>query len=161
MPTTQGLPNGGASLLSTQSDIASPSITARLASSTIDRDSASSTLAPNSTNVEWHLNFMIPPETSFTSCVQQAIKTGVITAKARREIISVLRTYVVSNKVYPTSDQYNTVCRKLVSKFPNLMDREQGKSTIVSVKLLLIYIIFAFNHAGFMEVGFAKCFEEF
>ena len=26
---------------------------------------------------------------------------------------------------------------------------------------LLIYIIFAFNHAGFMEVGFAKCFEEF
>jgi len=150
MPTTQGLPNGGASLLSTQSDTASPSITARLSTSTIDRDSASSTLAPNSTNVEWHLN-----------CVQQAIKTGVITAKARREIISVFRTYVVSNKVYPTSDQYNTVCRKLVSKFPNLMDREQGKSAIVSVKLLLIYIIFAFNHAGFMEVGFAKCFEEF
>jgi len=104
---------------------------------TINGDSQSSISAMNCTNTEWHLNFMIPQKSSFTNSVQEAIRTGVITSKARREIISVLRTYIVAHTVYPTSEQYNTVCRKLVSKFPNLMDTELGKSTIVSIKLVI------------------------
>jgi len=80
---------------------------------------------------------MIPQKTSFTNSVQQAIRTGLITANAKREIISVPRTYIIAYTVYPTSEQYNTVCCKLVSKFPNLMDSEHGKSTIVSIKLVI------------------------
>ena len=161
MSTPPGLSSNEARSSSTESGSAGPSTTSN--SSTVDRRSGSSTQAHHCTNAaasEWHLNFMIPQDTAFTSCVQQAIKTGVITTKARREIISVLRTYVVSNTVYPTSDQYNTVCRKLVAKFPNLVDREQGKSTIVSIKLAITYILILY-HVGFMEVGFAECPQKF
>lgn len=81
---------------------------------------------------EWHVNFNIPDVSAFSGCVQEAIRTGVVTAKARREINLILRTYIVAHTVYPSSEQYNTVCRKLVTKFPNLRDTEPGKSLYVS-----------------------------
>ena len=36
---------------------------------------------------EWHLQFRIPDVSTFSACVQDAISTGIITSKARREII--------------------------------------------------------------------------
>lgn len=39
--------------------------------------------------VNWHLHFSIPSATLFSGCVQEAINTGVVTAKARKEIIQV------------------------------------------------------------------------
>ena len=83
---------------------------------------------------EWHLHFMIPDASAFSGSVQKAIKTGIVTAKARREINLVLRTYVLAHTIYPTSEQYNTVCRNLVTKFPKLKDdSEKGQSIYVSI----------------------------
>ena len=54
--------------------------------------------------------------------VSQAIESGVITTTARRRIISVLRGIIVQYSLYPTSEQYNAVCRALISKYPKLKD---------------------------------------
>ena len=68
------------------------------------------------------------------------MKTGVITAQARREINQVLRTYMMSHTIRPTSEQYNTVCKKLITKFPKLMDTE-GISKFVSPQLLFCTLV--------------------
>ena len=54
--------------------------------------------------------------------VQKAIETGVISSKARREVVQVLRTLISQYTKYPTFDQYTIICQKLVEKFPNLRD---------------------------------------
>ena len=68
----------------------------------------------------WHLGFKIPELDTFSGVVQQAIKTGVITGIARREVIQVVRTHILVHTVQPTSEQYITVCQKLIGKYPNL-----------------------------------------
>lgn len=79
--------------------------------------------APSSN--EWHLHFSIPSTTSFLGCVQQAINTGVVTAKSRREIIQVLQTHMLVHTIYPTSEQYIAVCQNLVTKCPKLKDAKE------------------------------------
>ena len=79
---------------------------------------------------QWHLTFKIPELLTFSSFVWDAVKTGVVSARARREIIQVLRTYITAHTIIPTSEQYTTVCRKLVAN-PKLEDLG-GKSCIVS-----------------------------
>ena len=87
----------------------------------------------STSNSEWHLHFKIPDASAFSGSVQDAIKTGIITAKARREINLVLRTYIIAHTVYPSSEQYNSICRSFVTKFPKLKDDSQeGKSIYVS-----------------------------
>ena len=78
-----------------------------------------------------HLSFEIPELCTFTNFVKEAVKTGIVSSRARTEIIQVLRTYITAKTVRPTSEQYTTVCRKLISKFPTLKDTE-GNSRIVS-----------------------------
>ena len=73
---------------------------------------------------EWHVDFEIPDFHTFSSNVKEAIDSGVKTGIARREIIQVLRTYMLSHTTSPNSEQYNTVCRKLVTKYPKLRDTE-------------------------------------
>ena len=120
--TASGSASGMArSRMLTQSTSASGTTNSR--SSSQDTSTASS---------DWHLHFKIPDASTFSGCVQEAINTGVVTAKARREINLILRTYTVAHTIYPTSEQYNTVCRKLITKFPNLRDDEIGKSPHVS-----------------------------
>ena len=88
----------------------------------------------STSNLEWHLHFKIPDASAFSGSVQEAIKTGVVTSKARREINLVLRTYVIAHTVYPSSEQYNTICRSLVTKFPKLKDDSQeGQSKSIYV----------------------------
>lgn len=57
----------------------------------------------------WHVYFNIPDAKSFSSCVQRGINTGIVTAKARREIIQVLRTHMIVHTINPTSEQYVTI----------------------------------------------------
>lgn len=73
-------------------------------------------------NSEWHVNFEIPDFHTFSSNMKEAVDTGVITGITRREVIQVLRTYILSHTTKPNSEQYNTVCRKLVTKYPKLRD---------------------------------------
>jgi len=75
---------------------------------------------PSSSN--WHLMFAIPELTCFSDAVKEAVRIGVITSKARREIIQVLRTYITAHTFYLKSEQYNMVCQKLVEKYPKLRD---------------------------------------
>ena len=70
----------------------------------------------------WHHTFQIPERETFSGCVQQSIDTGIVSARARREIVQMLRTLIVQHTKYPTSEQYNTVCNKLVTKFKSLKD---------------------------------------
>ena len=71
---------------------------------------------------DWHHNFTIPSLESFSGSVQRAVETGVISSKARREIVQVLRTMMIAHTVYPTSDQYVSVSQRLIAKFPKLKD---------------------------------------
>ena len=95
--------------------------------------SSNATICTTSTSVSpnWHLEFSIPELNTFSGIVQQTIKTGVVTGIARREIIQVLRTHILKYTVQPTSEQYITVCQKLIGKYPNLQDTE-GPSHFVS-----------------------------
>ena len=63
--------------------------------------------------------------------MRDAVKTGVVSARARREVTQVLRTYIIPHTTIPNSEQYTTVCRRLIAKYPKLEDTE-GKSQIVS-----------------------------
>ena len=75
-------------------------------------------------NQEWHVNFVIPDLGGFSTHVLNAINTGVVTAGARREIVQIVRTYVLAHTCNPKPEHYNTVCRKLVDKYPKLEDTE-------------------------------------
>ena len=68
----------------------------------------------------WHHEFTIPEENTFSGSAQRAFTTGVITSKAKREIIQVLRTMMIAHTVYPTSEQYTYVSQLLISKYPKL-----------------------------------------
>ncbi len=70
----------------------------------------------------WHVSFVIPDKSTFSGGVQKAVETGVVCAKARRDIVHTLRTLVLQHARYPTSEEYTTVSRKLVEKFPKLHD---------------------------------------
>ena len=88
-------------------------------------------------NQEWHVGFAIPELEVFSTQVLNAINTGVVTASARREIVQILRTYVLAHTKNPKSEHYNTVCRKLVEKYPKLQDTE-GDSHYVRTYLVLV-----------------------
>ena len=98
----------------------------------------SSTSSTNCTvsSSDWHIQFTIPELRGFSQHVKDAVRTGVITARARREINLVLRTYMTAHTIRPTSEQYNTICKKLIAKFPKLKDTE-GKSKYVSVQIFV------------------------
>ncbi|XP_065893226.1 uncharacterized protein [Dysidea avara] len=57
----------------------------------------------------WHLNFTIPQLRTFSDAVKDAVRTGVTTFKARKEIIQVLRMYITAYTFYPKPEQYTTV----------------------------------------------------
>ena len=107
-------------------------------------------------NQNWHLKFDIPDLNNFSGIVREAVRMGVITGQARREIIQVLRTYITKYMLYPSSEQYITVCQKLVLKYPNLQDTE-GKSNFVSKMKHVMFSLMWFI-AGILETGFTEFF---
>ena len=86
---------------------------------------------------EWHISFLIPELQIFSHHVKDAIATGIIPGRARREIIQVLRTYMTAHTIKPNSEQYNTICKKLILKYPKLSDTK-GKTKYVSMHTLII-----------------------
>ena len=88
----------------------------------------------NSEPTDWQLQFAIPELKSFSQHVKSAVDTGIATGRARREIIQVLRTYMTAHTVYPMSEQYKAVCKKLITKFPSLKD-EDGTRYISTIAL--------------------------
>ena len=78
----------------------------------------------------WHLSFKIPHKDTFSGVVQKAVETGVVCAKARRDIVQTLRTLILQHTRYPSSEEYTTVSRKLIEQFPKLHDG--GTSGFVS-----------------------------
>lgn len=89
---------------------------------------------------KWHLTFVIPDKRTYSGSVQKAIETGVVTSKARRDMVTVLRTLMLQHTTMPDSIHYNAVCEALVTKFPNLADEEDDSgyvSTYFTVNLSL------------------------
>ena len=87
---------------------------------------------------KWHLTFVIPDKCTYSGSVQKAIETGVVTSKARRDMVTVLRTLMLQHTTRPDSIHYNAVCEALVTKFPNLADEEDDSgyvSTYFTVNL--------------------------
>jgi len=60
-----------------------------------------------------------------------------------REIVQVLHTYMTAHTIYPTSEQYKTVCNKLILKYPKLKDKEGTTKYVSNNDYLLMYWIFA------------------
>ncbi|XP_065887420.1 uncharacterized protein [Dysidea avara] len=85
----------------------------------------------------WHLNFTIPELGTFSDAVKDAVRTGVTTFKARKEIIQVLWTYITAYTFYPKPEQYTTVCTKLLQKYPKLCDKVDPDCNYGSWKLAL------------------------
>ena len=69
---------------------------------------------------EWANTFAVP--TRFSVETTSTMKSGVLTAKARDEIVHSLATLIMVHKVYPSPSDYNTVLSKLIKKHPVLKD---------------------------------------
>ena len=77
--------------------------------------------------------FEIPEFLSYNESVRKSIKTGIVSSKARRDIIQTLRTLIVQKTKFPNSVQYVTVSRKLIAKYPKLRDSKKlGSNGYVS-----------------------------
>ena len=69
---------------------------------------------------KWLDTFEVPTEFSFHT--NEAIKTGVLTKSSRVEIIGALATRVLQYTRTPIPLEYQTVCKKLIEKYPTLQD---------------------------------------
>ena len=65
-----------------------------------------------------------------------------VSSKARREIVQVLRTLISMHTLYPVSEQYIAVSQKLVTKYPNLRDPigTNGFVSVVSGSLFMCFL---------------------
>ena len=70
---------------------------------------------------DWAGKFAIPAR--FSAETTSAIKTGILSKRARDEIIQSLSTLMLVHTSKPSPDDYSVVCRKLVEKYPNLRDK--------------------------------------
>lgn len=80
-------------------------------------------------HTDWLRTFVIPDRHAFSGGVQKAFDTGVVCAKSRKDIVQTLRTLMLQHTRYPTKEEYETVSRMLVEKYPKLHDG--GKSGYV------------------------------
>lgn len=96
-------------------------------------------LSSSRSHDEWHIDFQIPELDVFSAYVVNAINTGVVTGGARREIVQVLRTYVLAYTSNLTSEHYNTICRKLVDKYPKLQDTEGDSRYVSTINIFILF----------------------
>lgn len=73
-------------------------------------------------NPNWHRNFLLPAKDTLGYSVSKAVETGIVTQKAKSRILTVLRGCILVHTMEPTPEQYTSVCRQLVTKFPKLRD---------------------------------------
>ena len=69
---------------------------------------------------DWAGKLAIPSR--FSVETNTALTSGVLTRKARDEIVNSLSTLILVHTMHPTADDYNTVCTKLIKKHPILKD---------------------------------------
>lgn len=70
------------------------------------------------------------------------MKTGILKRRHRDEIINSLSTLMLVHTSHPTPDDYTTVCRRLVEKYPNLKDKVDSGYVSTSDKSFNNYVIF-------------------
>lgn len=69
---------------------------------------------------DWATKLSIPSQ--FSVETMSSIKSGVPTRKARDEVINSLATLIMVHTMRPTSNDYNTVCKRLIEKHTALKD---------------------------------------
>lgn len=75
-----------------------------------------------------------------------------VTASAQREIVQILRTYVLAHTRNPKSEHCNTVCRKLVDKYLKLQDTEGDSRYVREANMQYsVDVSCAFYIVGLME----------
>lgn len=69
---------------------------------------------------DWASKITIPSR--FSKETNTSLASGVITRKARDEIVNSLSTLMLIHTMHPSSDDYNTVCVRLIKKHTVLKD---------------------------------------
>ena len=75
----------------------------------------------------WIKDFIIPEPTSFSTPTMKFLlgketDRYLLTKAVRIEVVAVLTNLIMMHTRFPTSDEYNTVCRNLIEKYPRLQD---------------------------------------
>ena len=68
----------------------------------------------------WAEKLMIPRR--FSVVTNEAMKSGVLTPKAWDEIVNSMATLIMVHTIWPTSNDYNTECLRLIKTHPILKD---------------------------------------
>lgn len=68
----------------------------------------------------WAEKLIIPRR--FSIVTNEAMKSGVLTPRARDEIVNYMATLMMVHTIRPTSNDYNTVCLRLIKTHPILKD---------------------------------------
>ncbi len=74
----------------------------------------------------------------------KAIDERKLTRKARVEIVNAVYSRMIAHAEYPTSDQYSTICWRLVEKFDALRDK-MGNGIVHIVIILCIHSHSTYN----------------
>lgn len=94
-------------------------------------------------NIDWADKLVLP--TRFSTPTTEAIKTGVLTKSVRVEIVDSLSTLMLIHTSRPTPHDLDTICRRLIEKFPKLKDTVDNgyvSSCIASGVLIVIPQLF-------------------
>ena len=70
--------------------------------------------------LDWADKVVIPSRFSIET--MKALASGVPTGKARDEVVKALSTLILVYTIRPTSNDYNTICSKLIKRHPVLKD---------------------------------------
>lgn len=84
----------------------------------------------------WLRSFLFPDK--FSPRTMDSISTGIVVSSSKSEIMSTLAMCIFQHTTYPTSDEYNAVCRQLFQKYPSLRD-ESTSGYVSSFLNVLIY----------------------
>jgi hypothetical protein len=85
---------------------------------------------------QWVFTFEIPER--FTRSTMKGLSEGQATSTARTEIVNALHTRMLQYKEFPTSFEYKTACRRLVEKYPYLVDKSESGYVSYLTRILLI-----------------------
>ena len=76
--------------------------------------------ASNSTVSTFRHQSVIPNK--FSKKIMEAINLGILTKGMRTEVINMIAVQMLQETLYPKSEDYTEVCRKLVEMYPVLKD---------------------------------------
>ena len=74
---------------------------------------------------DWLKSFTLPIQFSVRTMTAITSENGIVTQKSRTEIIQTLAGEIWRHTKYPSSNAYNIVCTRLITKFPNLADDDE------------------------------------